>query len=124
MNLILKTIKINIYLLFIVSIPLRAENFLEVSPNKSTPTLAIILTQNDKDFIKEMQKYPKNTAFFIDGKTEKIISTNTLLKLPATQEDPISTPKKPKPTPKAKKPQKSSSYIPYQMQEERIELLR
>ncbi|WP_104721166.1 hypothetical protein [Helicobacter mesocricetorum] len=126
MKLFFKVIPTNAFFLFMVFIPLNAENFLEISSNKPTQTLVLMLSQNDQNFIEEMQKYPKNTAFFIDGRTEKIISTNNPPKLPIIQEIPKATPTTPqkdKALPKAKKLQKLNQ-IPYQMQEERIQLLR
>ncbi|AWI33856.1 hypothetical protein LS72_008225 [Helicobacter apodemus] len=125
MKLIFKIIKVSIFPLFITSTSLNAENFLEIPSNKPDPTLALILTQNDKDFLEELHKYPKNTAFFIDGKTEKIIATNNPPKLPTTQEISRTSPQKVNTTPKTKKLQKLAPHnIPYQMQEEKIDLLR
>ncbi len=57
MKLIFKIIKVSIFPLFITSTSLNAENFLEIPSNKPDPTLALILTQNDKDFLEELHQW-------------------------------------------------------------------
>ncbi|MDA3967328.1 MULTISPECIES: hypothetical protein [Helicobacter] len=87
-----------------------ADNFIQTTPK--TPDMKVSpLTPEDKSFKTELSKYPKGTAFFIDGKTGRIIKT-TKQALPSYKQQT----KKPKPATKPKK-------IPYEMQEERIQLM-
>ena len=71
------------------------------------------LTPFDEALRREMQKYPKDSAFYVDGRTGKIISVN---KLPKVKSNPAQKPSTYKPAPRQPK-------MPYEMQEERIDLL-
>ncbi|WP_299547522.1 hypothetical protein [uncultured Helicobacter sp.] len=85
------------------------------SPKKHAPISP--LTPFDEALKREMQKYPKDSAFFVDGRTGKILSVN---KLPKRVQKPLINSSY-KTAPKPKKP---APKIPYEMQEERIELLQ
>ena len=90
-----------------------ADNFVQIKPKK--PDFKVSpLTPEDKKFKTELSKYPKGTAFFIDGKTGKIIKT-TKQALPTYKQQNT---KKQKLAPKPK-----SQAIPYEMKEERIQLM-
>ena len=87
-----------------------------VSPSsKPTQRYAPItpLTPFDEALRREMQKYPKDSAFYVDGRTGKIISVN---KLPKVKSTPAQKPSTYKPAPRQPK-------MPYEIQEERIDLL-
>ncbi|EES89572.1 hypothetical protein [Helicobacter canadensis] len=86
---------------------LYADTFVAFHPK---PKLQIAALDNfDKSLQKEMQKYPKGTAFMVDARTGKIIAT---------------TPQnKPMPKAQAPKPPKKEKTPPYNMNEEYIELL-
>ncbi|MDD6055350.1 MAG: hypothetical protein SOW25_03090 [Helicobacter sp.] len=90
-----------------------ADNFVQTSSAKKIAKISP-LTPFDEALKKEMQKYPKDSAFFVDGRTGKIISVN---KLPKNLKQSQSS------TPQVKQP-KSAETIPYKMQEERIYLLQ
>ncbi|MBX7490331.1 hypothetical protein [Helicobacter turcicus] len=112
---ILRVLNVSILALSLIGNTLYADTF--VSPNPPSPPKKQVsvtpLTPFDEALKREMQKYPKDSAFFVDGRTGKIISVNRLPKeSPKLAPKPTHNPT-PKPTPK----------IPYKMQEERIELL-
>lgn len=114
----LKTFSLSLLVLGINSSLLHADTF--ISPKSSQKYTSISpLTPFDEALKKEMQKYPKNSAFFVDGRTGKILSVN---KLPNKKSITKSTSTLPQKAPEEIK--KSSSKIPYNMQEERIELLQ
>ncbi|MCI5968434.1 hypothetical protein [Helicobacter sp.] len=100
---------------------LYADNFVQTLPKASKNKLVSLLTPFDEALKREMQKYPKDSAFFVDGRTGKIISVNRLPKTPSKlapkQTQKVKT--------KAMNPTtKPNPKIPYEMQEERIELLQ
>lgn len=112
---ILRVLSVGILALSLAGNTLYADTF--VSSNPPSPQKKYVpitpLTPFDEALRKEMQKYPRDSAFFVDGRTGKILSVNRLPK-----ESPRLAPKPtyeptPKPAPK----------IPYEMQEERIDLL-
>ena len=79
-----------------------------VSPSsKPTQRYAPItpLTPFDEALRREMQKYPKDSAFYVDGRTGKIISVN---KLPKVKSTPAQKPSTYKPAPRQRK-------MPYEM---------
>lgn len=98
---------------------LYADNFVSPKPPKKHASISP-LTPFDEALKREMQKYPKDSAFFIDGRTGKIISVN---KLPKKLSKPALKPAPKHPHKVAPKPKKAPK-IPYEMQEERIELLQ
>ncbi|WP_111228815.1 hypothetical protein [Helicobacter valdiviensis] len=95
-----------------------ADTFVQVAPKKK-PMPISPLTPFDKALQKEIAKYPKDTAFYIDGRTGKIISAT---KPPKIKSQPPKI--HPKPNTPAPKSPKAPKPIPYEMQEERIELLQ
>lgn len=114
--------------LILISNALYADTFVHLNlPIKKSVAISP-LTPFDEALHKEMQKYPKNSAFFVDGKTGKILSVNQLPSKQSLASIPKQQPSKTNPTARAKKPiskfQAATGVIPYEMQEERIELLQ
>ena len=109
MQTVSKVLCISILTLFSIKI-LQADNFIS-QPSKQAPITP--LSTFDKIFQQERQKYPNDSVFFVDGRTGKIVSVN---RLPKTSKQVA------KPIPRST--QKPTQKIPYEMQEERIELLR
>lgn len=109
---------------------LYADTFVYLNPPVKKSVVISSLTPFDEALHKEMQKYPRDSAFFVDGKTGKILSVNQLPSKQSLASSPEKQPPKTKPTAstKAQKPiskfQSATSVIPYEMQEERIELLQ
>lgn len=100
---------------FLLTQTVIADNFVQLkSPKK--PAKITPLTPFDKALKKEMEKYPKDSAFFIDGRTGKIISIN---KIPKQKDIKKITKKHPPKPPK----QDTPKVVPYEIQEERIKLL-
>ncbi|MCL9822262.1 hypothetical protein [Helicobacter colisuis] len=86
---------------------LYADTFVKFRPK---PKLQITPLDNfDKSLQREMQKYPKGTAFMVDARTGKIVATTPQRK---------QTPK-----PQVPKPPKKEKTPPYHINEEYIELL-
>lgn len=89
-----------------------ADNFVQVHPKPKQKIQP--LTKIDRTIQNEIQKHPNNTAFIIDARTGKILSTVPLKN--------FNTKKSPKIIPQ-KTPQKNNKILPYKMKEERLELL-
>lgn len=92
-----------------------ADNFIQTKPKDPKPQLPK-LTKEDKAFKNEMSKYPKGTAFFINGKTGKIISA-TKNAIPKAKSN------KPKQSKTYKRVKKSNETIPYNITEEKINIM-
>ncbi|MCH5322359.1 MAG: hypothetical protein J1E31_02095 [Helicobacter sp.] len=119
-----KSIKLLLCALISSSSYVLADTFIENRPNKSYTNTKIgvtPLTPFDEAFQREIAKYPKDTTFFVDGRTGKILSTNQTPKVPNQSPNPPG------------EPPRNSAYVPnspapayptYQMQETRIELLQ
>lgn len=101
-------------LTFSLSTNIFADTFVSPTSNPTQRYAPITpLTPFDEALRREMQKYPKDSAFYVDGRTGKIISVT---KLPKVKSAPAKYQSTYKPTPKQPK-------TPYKMQEERIDLL-
>lgn len=98
-----------------------ADSFVRMDKQKDNSikqTLTISpLSASDEAFRKEVAKHPKNTSFYIDGKTGQIIPIN---------KTPLIKKQVAKNTKSKNTPRKNALSIQknYEMQEEKIELLR
>ncbi len=114
-------------LVFLICPALYADTFVSVNPQKRlsnsiTKYQLSPLTPFDEALKNEMQKYPKDSAFFVDGRTGKILSVKPLANS-KRQAHPAQTrqaPQRQNPTPNIN----GTRLPPYQMQEEYIELLQ
>ena len=97
--------------LYCFQMPMQITSFKSIqNPNKKIQPL----TKIDRTIQNEIQKHPNNTAFIIDARTGKILSTVPLKN--------FNTKKSPKIIPQ-KTPPKNNKILPYKMKEERLELL-
>ena len=107
---------------FYISTFANADNFVQATTPAAEPKVVVKvppLTPFDETLQREMQKYPQDSMFFVDGKTGKILSVN---KTPSIKS---SGPNPGKFYPRETKEMKNqpNEFVPYQIQEERIDLL-
>ncbi|TLD85356.1 hypothetical protein LS70_002085 [Helicobacter sp. MIT 11-5569] len=120
MQSLLRVLSISVLVFSLTNSTLYADIFVTPKPseNKSyTYTVVSPLTPFDETLKREMEKYPKDSAFFVDGRTGKIISVAKPPKTrPTTESQYKATPEN--------LPAPIRNAAPYEMQEERIELLQ
>lgn len=98
-----------------------ADNFVQTTPPHVEPKVVVKvppLTPFDATLQEEMRKYPQDSMFFVDGKTGKILSVNKTPSVKSSGKNPG------KFYPRgAKETKRPNENVPYQIQEERVNLL-
>lgn len=106
---------------FCISSFMEADNFVQTTPPPVAPKVVVKvppLTPFDATLQKEMRKYPQDSMFFVDGKTGKILSVNKTPNVKSSGKNPGKFYPK-----KAKETKQPNEVVPYQIQEERVDLL-
>ncbi len=106
---------------FCISTFIQADNFVQATSPKPQPNVVVKvppLTPFDATLQEEMRKYPQDSMFFVDGKTGKILSVNKTPSVKSSGKNPGKFYPR-----EAKETKQPNEIVPYQIQEERMDLL-